>query len=33
MTYDSQAVYNRGAVIANTMMNYMGRENFLIGLP
>ena len=32
MTYDSQAVYNRGAVIANTMMNYMGRENFLIGL-
>ncbi len=32
MTYDNNAVYNRGAVIANTMMNYMGRENFLTGL-
>ena len=29
MTYDSDAVYERGAVIVNTMMNYMGRENFL----
>ena len=29
MTYDGEAVYNRGAVIVNTMMNYMGRENFL----
>ena len=29
MTYDSDAIYNRGAVIVNTMMNYMGRENFL----
>lgn len=29
MTYDSKAVYERGAVIVNTMMNYMGRENFL----
>ena len=32
MTYDGSAVYNRGAVVANTMMNYMGRENFLTGL-
>ena len=32
MTYDSQAVYNRGAVIVNTMMNYLGRETFLEGL-
>ena len=32
MTYDSQAVYNRGAVIVNTMMNYMGRETFLAAL-
>ena len=29
MTYDSDAVYERGAVIVNTMMNYMGRETFL----
>ena len=29
MTYDSDAIYNRGAVIVNTMMNYMGRENIL----
>ena len=29
MTYDSDAIYNRGAVIVNTMANYMGRENFL----
>ncbi len=32
LTYDGNAVYDRGAVIANTMMNYMGRENFLNGL-
>ena len=32
MTYDSDAVYNRGAVIVNTMMNYLGRETFLAGL-
>ena len=32
MTYDGEAVYNRGAVIVNTMMNYMGRENFLAAL-
>ena len=32
MTYDSQAVYNRGAVVVNTMMNYLGRETFLNGL-
>ena len=29
MTYDGSAVYDRGAVIVNTMMNYMGRETFL----
>lgn len=32
MTYDGSAVYDRGAVIVNTMMNYMGRENFLTGI-
>lgn len=32
MTYDTKAVYERGAVIVNTMMNYMGRENFLATL-
>lgn len=32
MTYDGTAIYNRGAVIVNTMMNYMGRDNFLAGL-
>ena len=32
MTYDSKAVYDRGAVIVNSMMNYMGRDNFLAGL-
>lgn len=32
MTYDSDAVYNRGAVIVNTMMNYMGREDFLAAM-
>ena len=29
LTYDSDVIYNRGAVIVSTMMNYMGRENFL----
>ena len=32
MTYDSDAIYNRGAVIVNTMMNYMGRETFLAAM-
>ena len=32
MTYDSDAIYDRGAVIVNTMMNYMGRENCLTGI-
>ena len=32
MTYDGNAVYNRGAVVVNTMMNYLGRETFLEGL-
>ena len=32
MTYDGTAIYDRGAVIVNTMMNYMGRENFLAAL-
>lgn len=32
MTYDSDAVYERGAVIVNAMMNYMGRENFLAAM-
>ena len=32
MTYDTDAVYERGAVIVNTMMNYMGRENFLAAM-
>lgn len=32
MTYDGSAVYDRGAVVVNTMMNYMGRENFLNGI-
>ena len=32
MTYDGDAVYDRGAVIVSTMMNYMGRENFLAAL-
>lgn len=32
MTYDNSAVYNRGAVVVNTMMNYLGRETFLAGL-
>ena len=32
LTYDTKAVYERGAVIVNTMMNYMGRENFLAAM-
>ncbi len=32
MTYDGSAVYDRGAVIVNTLMNYLGRENFLTGI-
>ena len=32
MTYDTEAIYNRGAVIINTMMNYMGRDNFIQGI-
>ena len=32
MTYNTNAVYERGAVIVNTMMNYMGRENFLAAM-
>ena len=32
LTYDTKAIYERGAVIVNTMMNYMGRENFLSAL-
>ena len=32
MTYDGSAVYNRGAVVVNTLMNYLGRETFLEGL-
>ena len=32
MTYDGSAVYDRGAVIVNTMMNYMGREPFFAAL-
>lgn len=32
MTYDGDAVYDRGAAIVSTMMKYMGREKFLQGL-
>ena len=32
MTYDGDAIYDRGAVIVNTMLNYMGRENFLAAM-
>ena len=32
MTYNTNAIYERGAVIVNTMMNYMGRENFLAAM-
>jgi len=32
MTYDSDAVYNRGAVVVNTLMNYLGRDTFLTAM-
>ena len=32
MTYDGSAVYNRGAVVVNTLMNYLGRDTFLSAL-
>lgn len=32
MTYDNSAVYNRGAVVVNTLMNYLGRDTFLSAL-
>ena len=32
MTYDANAVYDRGAVIVNTLMNYMGKKRFLEGM-
>ena len=32
LTYNTVLVYERGAVIVNTMMNYMGRENFLAAM-
>ena len=32
MTYDGSAVYNRGAVVVNTLMNYLGRDAFLSAL-
>ena len=32
MTYDGSAVYNRGAVVVNTLMNYLGRDTFLAAL-
>ena len=32
MVFDTKAVYERGAVIVNTLMNYMGRENFLAAM-
>ncbi len=32
LTYNTILVYERGAVIVNTMMNYMGRENFLAAM-
>lgn len=32
LTYDSDVVYNRGAVIVSTMMNFMGCENFLAAM-
>ena len=32
LTYSTVLVYERGAVIVNTMMNYMGRENFLAAM-
>ena len=32
MTYDGTAIYDRGAVIVNTMMHYLGRDTFLNAL-
>ena len=32
LTYDTKAIYERGAVVVNAMMNYMGRETFLAAL-
>ena len=32
MTYDGDAVYDRGAVIVNTLMNYLGKDTFYEGL-
>ena len=32
ITYDSDGVYDRGCVVAATMMNYIGREKFLNAL-
>ena len=32
MTYDDNAVYDRGAAVVSTMMKYMGRDKFLQGL-
>ena len=32
MTYDSDGVYDRGCVVATTLMNYIGREAFLNAL-
>ena len=32
MTYDGDAVYDRGAVIVNTLLNYLGPDNFFLGL-
>lgn len=32
MTYDGTAIYDRGAVIVNTMMHYLGRDTFLSAL-
>lgn len=29
MTYDTKGVYERGAVVVNSLMNYLGRESFL----
>ena len=32
LTYDTKAIYDRGAVIVNSMMHYMGRDNFIQGI-
>ncbi|MBO4567315.1 MAG: T9SS type A sorting domain-containing protein [Bacteroidales bacterium] len=32
MTYNTDAVYNRGAVVVNTLMNYLDRETFLTAI-